>query len=256
MLTTLSNLSTIMPKVHDKECHHSKEKHAGNFCLNGYCPCTCSRQVGQEMTPENVLNWLENKNTPPTREKHKCRVFEGSTTEQDHCVECGILLQEKQEGVFYPEQNDCCEKCHDVYFEKTYPAHTPYHACVNQKCVCHQEKQDAELLGAIARGWCSKENEHKEMDADLVTAIAKEVAPLIASAKEEGRREERHKIYGDIDPLESRKIENQIVIEQARLEVIAQVEEWWSNYKYKDEGGDYIWDDLLRFMRFLKTNSK
>ncbi len=31
------------------------------------------------------------------------------------------------------------------------------------------------LLGAIARGWCSKENEHKEMDSVLACAIADEV---------------------------------------------------------------------------------
>ena len=32
-----------------------------------------------------------------------------------------------------------------------------------------------ELLGAIARGWCSKKNSHKEMDSDLALAIFDEV---------------------------------------------------------------------------------
>ena len=32
-----------------------------------------------------------------------------------------------------------------------------------------------DLLGAIARGWCSKENEHKTMDPDLAVAIFDEV---------------------------------------------------------------------------------
>lgn len=32
-----------------------------------------------------------------------------------------------------------------------------------------------QLLGAIARGWCSKENAHKEMDTSLAFAIADEV---------------------------------------------------------------------------------
>lgn len=31
------------------------------------------------------------------------------------------------------------------------------------------------ILGAVARGWCSKENENKVMDTDLAVAIAKEV---------------------------------------------------------------------------------
>lgn len=32
-----------------------------------------------------------------------------------------------------------------------------------------------ELLGAIARGWCSEENKHKTMDQDLALAIFDEV---------------------------------------------------------------------------------
>ena len=32
-----------------------------------------------------------------------------------------------------------------------------------------------EILGAVARGWCSPKNEKKEMDADLAEAIAKEI---------------------------------------------------------------------------------
>jgi hypothetical protein len=48
-------------------------------------------------------------------------------------------MKKIEEGVFYPESMalDCCEKCGDVYFEKTYPAHTAYHACTNLKCNCH-----------------------------------------------------------------------------------------------------------------------
>lgn len=32
-----------------------------------------------------------------------------------------------------------------------------------------------EIAGAVARGWCSPENEAKEMDADLAQAISEEV---------------------------------------------------------------------------------
>ena len=51
-----------------------------------------------------------------------------------------IKLENREEGVFYGEEfeNDCCDKCHDVTFEKTYPAHTAYHACINLKCECHK----------------------------------------------------------------------------------------------------------------------
>ena len=36
-----------------------------------------------------------------------------------------------------------------------------------------------ELLGAIARGWCSEKNEHKTMDSDLALAIFDEVEQQI-----------------------------------------------------------------------------
>ncbi len=36
-----------------------------------------------------------------------------------------------------------------------------------------------DLLGAIARGWCTQMNEHKTMDPDLAEAIAWEVQHLI-----------------------------------------------------------------------------
>ena len=36
-----------------------------------------------------------------------------------------------------------------------------------------------QLLGAIARGWCSEKNSHKTMDADLALAIFDEVEKQI-----------------------------------------------------------------------------
>lgn len=35
--------------------------------------------------------------------------------------------------------------------------------------------KEEKILGAVARGWCYPENENKEMDVDLATAIANEV---------------------------------------------------------------------------------
>jgi hypothetical protein len=40
------------------------------------------------------------------------------------------------------------------------------------------DKARAELLSAIARGWCTKENEKKQMDPALAEAIADEVEAL------------------------------------------------------------------------------
>ena len=42
------------------------------------------------------------------------------------------------------------------------------------------EVSDAELLGAIARGWCHPKNSGKEVDADLAAAIAEEIRAILA----------------------------------------------------------------------------
>jgi len=36
-----------------------------------------------------------------------------------------------------------------------------------------------DIMGAVARGWCSPKNENKEMDADLALAISGEVWNLL-----------------------------------------------------------------------------
>jgi len=38
----------------------------------------------------------------------------------------------------------------------------------------------SEIRGAVARGWCSQENTHKEMDVVLAEAIVREIVLLIA----------------------------------------------------------------------------
>jgi len=43
-----------------------------------------------------------------------------------------------------------------------------------QECINREE-----LLGAIARGWCSEKNSHKTMDPDLALAIFDEVEQQI-----------------------------------------------------------------------------
>lgn len=64
-----------------------------------------------------------------------------------------------------------------------------------------------ELLGAIARGWCTPKNEKKVMDTELAEAIAKEVSPLIENLLTQERNEieeiiERTKMYEPSDPTE------------------------------------------------------
>jgi len=47
---------------------------------------------------------------------------------------------------------------------------TKFAELIVRKCINREE-----LLGAIARGWCSEKNEHKTMDSDLAFAIFDEV---------------------------------------------------------------------------------
>jgi len=43
---------------------------------------------------------------------------------------------------------------------------------------------DEEILGAIARGWCSEKNSSKTMDSDLAMAIADEIKAILRKAQE------------------------------------------------------------------------
>lgn len=54
------------------------------------------------------------------------------------------------------------------------------------------EKYIEEIRGALARGYCSKENENKELDSVLLEAMVPEIEKLCAEvdrrAREEGRK--------------------------------------------------------------------
>jgi hypothetical protein len=51
---------------------------------------------------------------------------------------------------------------------------TKFAELIVQECINREE-----LLGAIARGWCSEKNSHKTMDSDLALAIFDEVEQQI-----------------------------------------------------------------------------
>ena len=59
------------------------------------------------------------------------------------------------------------EKWMDEWFKKF--AELIVKECINRE----------ELLGAIARGWCSEKNSHKTMDSDLAVAIFDQVEQQI-----------------------------------------------------------------------------
>jgi hypothetical protein len=64
-----------------------------------------------------------------------------------------------EKSYIYDKQND------SSFFNKERFAELIVAECINRE----------ELLGAIARGWCSEKNSHKTMDSDLALAIFDEV---------------------------------------------------------------------------------
>lgn len=56
---------------------------------------------------------------------------------------CGIPEHNDmpQENINQCCDNQCCEKCRNVHFEKTYPEHTATYFCVNISCPCHTPKE-------------------------------------------------------------------------------------------------------------------
>jgi hypothetical protein len=73
-------------------------------------------------------------------------------------------IRELANQMFSMEQFEYAEEfINDEFMEKF--AELIVRECINRE----------ELLGAIARGWCSEKNSHKEMDSDLALAIFDEV---------------------------------------------------------------------------------
>jgi hypothetical protein len=60
------------------------------------------------------------------------------------------------------------ETAHWVYYDDF--SYQKFAELIVRECINREE-----LLGAIARGWCSEKNSHKTMDPDLAVAIFDEV---------------------------------------------------------------------------------
>lgn len=69
--------------------------------------------------------------------------------------QAGISLSQKDYSYYWVESAEDIEKFAQLIVRE----------CINRE----------ELLGAIARGWCSEKNSHKTMDPDLALAIFDEV---------------------------------------------------------------------------------
>ena len=96
---------------------------------------------------------------------------------------------EREEGVYYPEKiaeqwGECCDKCHDVTFDKTYPAHTAYHACMSLKCDCHKPKEPIKDWKPI---FTNALHEYEEEGANDTTFLFSEVERIIEQIRQEER---------------------------------------------------------------------
>ena len=80
-------------------------------------------------------------------------------TQKYRCVKCGleiVVAKDKDHSLPIVECQDCNTMTMKVIDEAT----------------------KEEIIGAVARGWCSEKNANKTMDSDLAMAISEEVFKL------------------------------------------------------------------------------
>ena len=85
----------------------------------------------------------------------------------------------------------------------------------------------ANIAGAVARGWCSKENECKAMDSTLAYAIVDEVMPIVTALQE--RLKQAEEVIKDLNKYADKKGLSSLMFMQR---VINRLE------KYKDDKGE------------------
>ena len=116
----------------NKECPRNSPEH-NIYCTEKSCPhisCTCQ----SDTPPDPFGDFLKSQGhtvvdvTPPP-------------DTQGGSGSGGLGGGDKLCVAVHPQpdtqKTKCCDKCHDVYFEKTYPAHTAHDACTNTSCECH-----------------------------------------------------------------------------------------------------------------------
>lgn len=116
------------------------------------------------------------------------KIFAGGATDARKIVEKHRLHVEASPGVGEEVQGYALAVCDDILFDLDHQ--TPVSEIAAPKYAPSANWNGATIFEAVARGWCSPENSHKEFDATLGEAIAKEViealageAPLSARAK-------------------------------------------------------------------------
>ena len=70
-----------------------------------------------------------------------------------------------------------------------------------------EETFESKITGAIARGYCSEENENKVLDADLCIAMVKEVMPEVQQEIDRAREETLNDFWTYFDEGKSELLE-------------------------------------------------
>lgn len=77
------------------------------------------------------------------------------------------------------------------------------------------QSQQEEIHGALARGYCSKENEHKALDPELIKAMAKEVDSLIYQVVQNTLSEVERRVEADRQDPDANEVTDHFIADDA-----------------------------------------
>lgn len=140
-------------KPANADCHLNFASHYTDpsLCVPSKCFCTCTTPAKEASATRTCLSL-----SCPERTGGECTSGEGkhhaeikfNYTAKSAMPDVFPLTPSKKASAIFgahrcqssaPKESKCCDKCHDVYFDKTYPAHTAYDACIDPACPCHKK---------------------------------------------------------------------------------------------------------------------
>ncbi len=116
------------------------------LCADAACPCHTTTQKREckncGHTIPATLCECGSDCSCHTQTAPSCEGAEGGRKTRG---DSSIPPEKREQGVYYDKKtaeqwDECCEECFDVTHEKTYPAHTPFYACLKLDCKCHTQK--------------------------------------------------------------------------------------------------------------------
>ena len=87
-------------------------------------------------------------------------------------------------GMKEPSPQKCCDKCHDVDTEHTYPAHTITEFCRDSDCECHQSPENENGWEEEFNKKWNKKNHNIKLKSFIKSPIASEKKRLLQEIEE------------------------------------------------------------------------